>query len=62
MKKIEYKTVRYEPGLVKRFTGDEFGESFMRVLAEHGQEGWDLKEIIRKSGLQAILIFGREAA
>jgi hypothetical protein len=62
MKRIEYRTVRYEPGLGKRLSGDEFGDSFMRVLAEQGQEGWDLKEIIRESGLDAILIFSREAA
>ena len=62
MKKSECKTVRYEPGLGKRLTGDEFGEHFTRVLSEQGQEGWDLKEVIRESGLQAILVFSREAA
>jgi hypothetical protein len=63
MKKIEYRIVRYEtPGLLKRLSGDDFGESFLRVLAEQGQEGWDLKAIIRESGVQALLIFGREVA
>lgn len=60
MKKIEYKTVKYEQGLAKRLSGDDFGESLLRVLAEQGEEGWDLKDIIRESGMQAILIFSRE--
>ena len=63
MKKIEYKTVRYETGIGKRLTGDEFGESFMRVLSEQGQEGWELREVIHKIGwFHAILIFSRDAA
>lgn len=63
MKKIEYKMVTYAtPGLLKRLSGDSFGESFLRVLAEQGQEGWDLKEVIRESGVEALLIFGREVA
>jgi hypothetical protein len=61
MKQIEYKMVRYEQGLLKRLAGDDFGESFLRLLSEQGQEGWDLKEIIRESGMEAILIFSREA-
>jgi len=61
MKKIEYKTVCYEPGLGKRLTGGEFGERFTRLLSEQGQEGWDLKEVIRESGMQTLLIFSREA-
>jgi hypothetical protein len=62
MKKFEYKTVNYAQGLRKRLSGDDFGESFLRVLAEQGQEGWDLKDVIRDSGMQTILIFGREVA
>ncbi len=62
MKKIEYKMVTYEIGLRKRLSGDRFGEGFLKVLAEQGQEGWDLKDIIRESGLEALLIFGREVA
>ena len=62
MKRIEYKTVSYEQGLVKRLSGEDFGESFLRVLNEQGQEGWDLKEVIRESGMHALLIFSREAA
>ncbi len=62
MKTIEYKTVRYEQGLFKRISGDDFGESFEKLLSEQGQEGWDLKDIIRESGMHAILIFSREAA
>ena len=60
MKKIEYKTVRYHPGLSKRLTGDDFDESFVQVLSEQGQEGWDLKQVIRESGLETLLIFSRE--
>ena len=54
MKQIEYKMVSYEQGLVNRLSGADFGESFMQVLAEQGQEGWDLKEIIRDSGMHAL--------
>lgn len=62
MKKIEYKTVTYEPALGRRLSGDDFGEDFTRVLSEQGQEGWDLKAVIRESGLQTLLVFGREVA
>jgi len=62
MKKIEYKTVQYEQGLRKRISGDDFGESFLRVLSEQGEEGWDLKDVIRESGMHALLIFSREVA
>jgi len=62
MRKIKYKTVKYEPGLAKRLSGDDFGEGFTQVLSEQGQEGWDLKAVIRESGLQSLLIFSREAA
>ena len=63
MNKIEYRIVVYEtPGLLKRLSGDSFEEGLARVLAKQGQEGWDLKEIIRESGAEALLIFGREVA
>ena len=62
MKKIEYKTVKYEQGLGKRLSGDDFGDSFLRMLSEQGQEGWDLKDVIRESGMHALLIFSREVA
>jgi hypothetical protein len=62
MKTIEYKTVTYEQGLGNRISGNDFGEGFMQVLTEQGQEGWDLKDVIRQSGMHAILIFGREVA
>lgn len=60
MKQFEFKTVRYEPSLAKRIKGDDFGEGFQKVLAEHGRAGWDLKTVVREHGLQTILIFGRE--
>ncbi len=60
LKKIEYKTVTYSVSLGKRLSGDDFGESFLRLLSEHGREGWDLKEIIREDGMQALLVFSRE--
>ena len=60
MRKIEFKTVKYKPELGKRIKGDDFGESFVKVLSEQGQEGWDLKSIIREHGLQTLLIFSRE--
>lgn len=59
MNKIEYKTVSYSISLGKRMSGDGFGESFLRLLSEQGQEGWDLKEIIRDTGMEALLIFSR---
>jgi hypothetical protein len=62
MKTIEYKTVKYEQGLSKRLSGDDFGESFLRTLSAQGQEGWDLKDVIRESGVNALLIFSREVA
>ena len=62
MKQFEYKTVKYEQGLGKRISGDDFGEDFLKVLSEHGNEGWDLKDIIRESGIKALLIFSRELA
>lgn len=62
MKTYEFKTVKYEQGLGQRLSGDDFGESFLRVLSEHGQEGWDLKDVIRESGMHALLIFSREVA
>jgi|WetSurMetagenome_2_1015567.scaffolds.fasta_scaffold372256_1 hypothetical protein len=61
MKQFEFKTVRYEPGLGKRITGDDFGEGFLKVLSENGRDGWDLKTIVREHGLQTLLIFSREA-
>jgi hypothetical protein len=61
MKQFEFKTVRYEPGVGKRITGDDFGESFLKVLSAHGMEGWDLKSVVREHGLQTLLIFSRES-
>lgn len=61
MKQFQFKTVRYEPSLGKRIIGDDFGEDFQKVLAEHGKDGWDLKTVVREHGRQAILIFSREA-
>jgi hypothetical protein len=61
MQKIEFKTVSYEISLGKRLSGDDFGDSFLRLLSDHGQEGWDLKGIIRESGMQTLLIFSRSS-
>jgi hypothetical protein len=60
--RIEYRIVSYEQGLAKRLSGDDFGEGFLQVLTEQGREGWDLKEIIRESGMHALLVFSRPAA
>lgn len=60
MKKVEYKTVSYEPGLGKRLTGDDYGENFLQLLSEQGEEGWDLKAVLQESGLQKTLVFSRE--
>ena len=61
MKKIEYKTVTHQISFGQRISGDDFGDTFLRLLSEQGQEGWDLKEIIREVGMQTLLIFSREA-
>ena len=61
MNKIEYKTVSYS-SLGKRLAGDDFGESFLRLLSEHGREGWDLKEVIRERGMAALVVFSRPSA
>ena len=61
MKKIEYKTVSYDQGFGERLAGNDFGERFSLFLTQQGEEGWDLKAVIRESGMHAILIFSREA-
>jgi hypothetical protein len=62
MNPIECKVVRYEQGLLKRLTGDDFGDSFVEFLNAHGREGWDLKGVVRESGLDALLVFSRPVA
>lgn len=39
MKRIEYQTVKYVPGLRKHLSGDDFGEDFLQLLNEKGQLG-----------------------
>ena len=60
MKQFEFKTLIYAPSLCKRLTGDDFGEDFLKVLSDNGREGWDLKSVVRDTGLQTLLIFSRE--
>ena len=60
MKQFEFKTVRYAPGLGKRITNDDFGADFLKVLSEHGRDGWDLKTLVREHGLKTLLVFSRE--
>lgn len=62
MKRIEYKTFIFDVGILNRLTGNDFGNEFLQLLSSHGDEGWDLKEVIRQSGLSAVLVFSREAA
>ena len=62
MKTIEYKHVRHEWSLGTQFSKEKFDEQLVKVLTEHGQQGWDLKSTIWDGGLHAHLIFGREAA
>ena len=57
-----YKVVRHEISIGTRLFGREFGDRFLEILAAHGQDGWDLKQVIRMGGLQALLIFSREAS
>jgi len=60
MKQFEFKTVSYEPSIGKRLKGDDFGDGFLHVLAEHGRDGWDLKTVVREHGMRTLLIFSRE--
>ena len=60
MRKIEFKTVRHTPSLGERLSGHDFDEAFEEILSEQGQEGWDLKSVVREHGLQTLLIFSRE--
>lgn len=60
MKQFEFKLVVHEPGIANRVKGDDFGEDFKDLLAEHGRNGWDLKSVVREHGLRTVLIFSRE--
>ncbi len=62
MKQIEYKHVRHGWKLGAQFSQEKFDELLMKMLAEQGREGWDLKATIYEGGLHAHFIFGREAA
>lgn len=61
MKQIEYKHVRHAWKLGAQLSQEKFDETLMKMLAEHGREGWDLKGVIYEGGLHAHFIFGREA-
>jgi hypothetical protein len=43
-----------------RLKGNDFNDSFVQLLAAHGQEGWDLKSVVREGGFMTLLIFGRD--
>ena len=45
-----------------QFSQEKFDEMLMKMLTEHGREGWDLKGVIYEGGLHAHFIFGCEAA
>ena len=62
MKPIEYKHVRHVWKLGAQFSKKKFDEVLMKMLAEQGREGWDLKGVIYEMGSHAHFIFGREAA
>jgi len=62
MKQIEYKHVRHAWKLGEQFSQEKFDEKLMKMLTEHGREGWDLKGVIYEGSLHAHFIFGREAA
>lgn len=59
MTRFEFKTVRFRHGFRLRLQGDIYDESFEAMLAQHGQDGWDLKTAIREP-YRTVLIFGRE--
>ena len=60
IKKIEYKVVKHDIRVGTRLKGNDFSDSFVQLLAAYGQEGWDLKSVIREGGFMTLLIFGRE--
>jgi len=60
MKTIEYKHLRYEWSVGTNLSEKKFDAELMKVLTEHGQQGWDLKGVLHGGGLHAHLIFGRE--
>ena len=64
MKQIEYKHVRHAWKLGAQLSQEKFDEALMKMLAEHGREGWDLRGVIYEGSLSmhAHFIFGREAA
>ena len=64
MKQIEYRHVRHAWKLGDQLSQEKFDETLMKMLAEHGREGWDLKSVIYEGSLSmhAHFIFGREAA
>jgi hypothetical protein len=57
MTQIEYKHVRFVWKLGTQFSPEKFNELLMKMLAEHGREGWDLKGVIYEGGLHAHFIF-----
>ena len=61
MKTIEYKHFRHEWSLGTQLSKEKYDEQLMKMLTEHGQQGWDLKGVIWDGGLHAHFIFGREA-
>ena len=62
MKTIEYKHVRYEWSIGANLSEKKFDAALMKMLTEHGQQGWDLKGILGAGGLHAHFIFGREVS
>jgi hypothetical protein len=63
MPKIDYKRVKYEPGV---FASQERQErELIACIQKQGDDGWDLKAAISTTGIlqrsSVLLIFGRTA-
>jgi homospermidine synthase len=60
MKKYEFKHVRMNHGIEGDLSKKNYEEKLERILAEMGDEGWDLKSFQSHFPFHTHLIFGRE--
>ena len=61
MKRFEYKHVRYAWSLGTQMSKEKFDEAVMKMLEEHGSQGWELKGVMHEGvSLHAHFFFGRE--
>lgn len=61
MKRYEFKHVRMEHGLEGQLSKRHWEEKLENILAEMGNEGWDLKSFHSEAmTMHSHLVFGRE--